>query len=194
MKIEPEPDEIASRFRLAGPLFKELDVSGTHSPLLLVTVPAMAEWSDDEPWPEGCTLFIPFQDPENVGAVIRSAAAFGASRVVLLREAAHPSTPGPAGPRGRALFQVPLLHGPSIRDLSSRQVPIIALDASGPELGEVPFPSTFGLVAGIEGPGLPGRLRTGERRRIAMMPGVESLERGHGHGDRTLRVVAGTGD
>ena len=84
-----------------------------------------------------------------------------------------PGSTGALDPRasraaGSALFQVPLVHGPSIRDLSSRQVPIIALDASGPELGEVPFPSTFGLVAGIEGPGLPGPLRTGERRRIAL--------------------------
>ncbi len=56
-------------YRLSKPLFKELDVAGTNSPLLLVNVPPLPAWSDDQPWPEGCTLFIPFQDPENVGAV-----------------------------------------------------------------------------------------------------------------------------
>ena len=52
---------------------------------------------------------------------------------------------------------------------------LIALDTTGPEIGEAPFPDTFGLVVGAEGPGLPVPLRHGERRRIAMQPGVESL-------------------
>ena len=52
---------------------------------------------------------------------------------------------------------------------------MIALDTSGPELSEAPFPERFGLVIGVEGPGLPAHLKGGERRRIAMQPGVESL-------------------
>ena len=85
---------------------------GRRSPLLLVRVPEIPEWSADAPWPEGCTLFVPFQDPENVGAVIRSAAAFGVARVVLLREAAHPFHPKAARAAGTALFQVAAGTGP----------------------------------------------------------------------------------
>ena len=103
-------------YRLSTPLFKELDIAGTGSPLILVSVPPLPSWSDDDPWPTGCTLFVPFQDPENVGAVIRSAAAFGAARVVLLREAAHPFHPRSTRAAGTAVFQVPLHHGPSIKD------------------------------------------------------------------------------
>ncbi len=174
----PEPPEGAARptwFRLADALFRALDVAGTRSPLLLVRVPELPAWSPDAPWPDGCTLFVPFQDPENVGAVIRSAAAFGAARVVLLREAAHPFHPKAARAAGSALFQVPLEQGPSIRDLNSIEVPLIALSADGPELASSGFPQQFGLVAGIEGPGLPDHLRAGLTRRIAMEPGVESL-------------------
>ena len=49
------------------------------------------------------------------------------------------------------------------------------MDTTGPELSDSPFPDRFGLVVGVEGPGLPAHLREGERRRIAMQPGVESL-------------------
>jgi 16S rRNA (guanine527-N7)-methyltransferase len=178
LKMQPEPaGDVPAWYRLSSPLFQELDVAGTKAPLLLVSIPPLAAWSDDGPWPGGCTLFIPFQDPENVGAAIRSAAAFGVARVVLLREAAHPFHPRAARAAGSALFQVPLLQGPSIRELRSGAVPLIALDLdpSMPELHEAPFPPAFGLVAGIEGPGLPEHLRSGERRRIAMSPEVDSL-------------------
>ena len=162
-------------YRLDDPLFRELDTAGTHAPLLLVKVPALSAWSDEDPWPDGCTLFVPFQDPENVGAVIRSAAAFGVARVVLLREAAHPFHPRSSRAAGPALFQVAMQLGPSIQELVVRQAPLIALATDGPELGDAPLPSRFGLVPGVEGPGLPAHLREGPRRRIAMEPGVESL-------------------
>ncbi|APW59033.1 16S rRNA (guanine(527)-N(7))-methyltransferase RsmG [Paludisphaera borealis] len=162
-------------YRLSPPLFKTLDVAGTRAPLLLVATPETPAWSDDAPWPEGCTLFVPFQDPENVGAVIRSAAAFGVPRVVLLQEAAHPFHPRSSRAAGPALFQTQLMAGPSVHALESSRYPLISLDASGDDVGASPFPPTFGLVVGLEGPGLPQQLRRGERRRIAMAPGVESL-------------------
>ena len=174
----PPPESAGGRptwFRLSPGLFKALDTAGTHAPLLMVRTPEIPDWSDDDPWPDGCTLFIPFQDPENVGAVLRSAAAFGVPRAVLLREAAHPFHPKSARAAGTALFQVALSQGPSIRDLDPRHAPLIALDADGPDLGSEPFPDRFGLVPGVEGPGLPDHLRSGPRRRIPMAPGVESL-------------------
>jgi 16S rRNA (guanine(527)-N(7))-methyltransferase RsmG len=161
--------------RFSKAMFKELDVAGTHAPLLLVDAPALPEWHDDEPWPDGCTLFVPFQDPENVGAVIRSAAAFGVARVVLLAGAAHPFHPRGSRAGGTAIFQVTLMTGPALDDLRTGEVPLLALDTSGSEISESSFPPRFGLVVGVEGPGLPPHLRSGERRRIAMEPGVESL-------------------
>ena len=171
----PPPSDGVLWVRLSEALFSELDTSGTRSPLLLVGVPEIPEWSDALPWPPGCTLFVPFQDPENVGAVLRSAAAFGVARVVLLREAAHPFHPKSVRAAGPAVFQVPMLQGPSVRDLRSTTHPVIALSTEGPELGSEPFPECFGLVPGVEGPGLPDHLREGLRRRIAMAPNVESL-------------------
>lgn len=162
-------------FRMSEPLFKELDQAGTRSPLLLVKVPKLADWNDAAPWPAGCTLFVPFQDPENVGAVIRSAAAFGVARVVLLREAAHPFHPKAARAAGTALFQVALEQGPSIQDLAATSCPVWSLDSHGPDIAGVTFPERFGLIVGVEGPGLPDRLRDGPTAQIPMEPGVESL-------------------
>lgn len=161
--------------RLSKLLFQELDVAGTHAPLLLVRVPEIPDWSADSPWPVGCTLFIPFQDPENVGAVLRSAAAFGVARAVLLREAAHPFHPKAARAAGPALFQVPLLRGPSIHELDAQDIPLIPLHADGEDLDAEPWPDRFGLIPGLEGPGLPDHLRARPNRRIPIAKGVESL-------------------
>jgi 16S rRNA (guanine527-N7)-methyltransferase len=176
---DPPPDGLGSDvtwLRLDPTLLHELDVSGTGGPLLLARVPEFSSWSASDAWPEGCTLFVPFQDPENVGAVLRSAAAFGVSRVVLLREAAHPFHPKAIRAAGPAVFQVPMLWGPPINTLTSESVPIIPLDVDGPAIDAEPWPGRFGLVPGIEGPGLPDLLRNHpNRRRIPIEPGVESL-------------------
>jgi 16S rRNA (guanine527-N7)-methyltransferase len=174
-KGEPPPQSSILWLRLADPLFAELDTAGTHAPLLLVRVPSIADWNADIAAPAGCTLFVPFQDPENVGAVIRSAAAFGVARVVLLREAAHPFHPRSSRAAGPALFQVPLFRGPSIGELHTANLPLITLSADGEDLAASPFPPSFGLVPGLEGPGLPEHLRGTLARRIPIAEGVESL-------------------
>lgn len=177
----PPPDDPSlPSLRLSEPLFKKLDAAGTGSPLLLVRVPEMPVWDPQGVWPEGCTLFVPFQDPENVGAVIRSASAFGASRVVLLKGSAHPFHPKSARAAGSALFQTPLWRGPSLSDLDPARTdaPLISLATDGTDLDAEPFPARFGLVVGLEGPGLTERLRTGLKRRVPIDPQVESLNAG----------------
>lgn len=176
---DPPPTAIegsATWLRLDPALYRELDVSGTGGPLLLATVPEIPTWSLGDPLPEGCTLFVPFQDPENVGAVLRSAAAFGAGCVVLLREAAHPFHPKATRAAGPSAFQVPLRLGPSINELADEASTLIPLSLDGPAIDAEDWPDRFGLVPGLEGPGLPAALREHPgRRRVPIAPGVESL-------------------
>lgn len=72
-------------------LYNELDSFNTSAPLLVFKTPEIPEW--DFSLAEGCNLLIPFQDPLNVGAVIRSAAGFGVKKIIMLKEAAHPFHP-----------------------------------------------------------------------------------------------------
>src|SRR5262249_24078301 len=142
------------------------------SPLLLVDAPPFEEWNDAS-WPDGCTLFVPFQDPENVGAVIRTAAALGVARVVLL-QAAHPFHPRSARAAGSALLRIEIQRGPSLGAFAPEGAPVLALARGGADAGRVEFPPRFGLLLGVEGPGLPDRWR--ERAiGIPMQPGHDSL-------------------
>ncbi|MEJ5349063.1 MAG: 16S rRNA (guanine(527)-N(7))-methyltransferase RsmG [Desulfosoma sp.] len=154
-------------------LFDVLDLFGTDQPLLSVRVPAMPSWTPADGLNKGCTLFVPFQDPENVGAVLRSAAAFGVTAVVLLKESAHPFHPKAIRASSGAVFRLQLFSGPALADLPTT-LPIIALSQEGRPVHEVSFPETFGLLAGLEGPGLPEPWRR-HAMAIPMALGTESL-------------------
>jgi 16S rRNA (guanine527-N7)-methyltransferase len=159
--LPPPPDGAPSRmgwYRLSRPLFKTLDVNGTRFPLLLQSVPGMEKWRRQDGFAPGCSLLVPFQDPENVGAVIRSAVAFGVRRIILLSESANPYHPKAIRASGGAVFHAELFQGPSIKDLPT-DLAVVSLSAEGEDIGRFFFPESFGLLPGAEGSGLPGGFR-----------------------------------
>jgi len=160
-------------FRLETALFNELDAFGTRSPLLLITLPQIRPWEPEEGFPPGCSVLIPFQNPENVGAAIRSAAAFGACQVILLAESAHPFHPRALRASGGSALRVDLRQGPALDRLPGN-LPVIALSPGGTDIRRAVFPPSFGLLAGLEGPGLPDVWR---RRSVGITTSsaVESL-------------------
>lgn len=180
VKKESDADELAMppscpAYLLPYELFAALDIYGIREPLLLVSAPPLPEW--DGSLSEGLTVFLPFQSPINLGTTIRSAAAFGAS-VVLLREAATPYLPKCLRASGPAIFQVPLFEGPGIQQLASYgHLPIFALSPKGESLFGFPFAvhERIGLVAGMEGPGLDEYWPEEKRLSIPMAANVESL-------------------
>jgi 16S rRNA (guanine527-N7)-methyltransferase len=151
-------------------LFDNIDIWGTGSPLLVVRVDPFPVWNDSD---MGCTLFIPFQDPGNVGSVIRSAAAFGVDQVVLLKEAAHPYHPKSSRASSGALFKIPIYQGPSVQKLRCKSAPLFILSSDGEDI--VDFPKNFGILPGQEGPGIPKHLRLLPSIRVPMEPNIESL-------------------
>lgn len=167
-------------------LFRELDFLGAGSPLLVVRVPEIPTWPAAAPRGEsgsdsqgltGLTVFLPLSDPENLGAAIRSCAAFGADRIVLLKEAAHPFHPRALRAAAGQTWRTSLLNGPALHELNAGSLPLFALDMHGDDLNNFTPPPNFGVLVGEEGSGVPEQLRF-SRLRIPMRAGVESLNAG----------------
>ncbi|MCP4748873.1 MAG: 16S rRNA (guanine(527)-N(7))-methyltransferase RsmG [Desulfobacteraceae bacterium] len=172
----PPPDDSPATMdwiQLPELLFHELDSFGTKAPLLCIHIPEIEPWDPEQGFIPGCNLIIPFQDPANVGACIRSAAAFGAAQVILLSESAHPYHPKALRASGGVTPLVTMRQGPALEDLPEH-LPVVALSAEGKDLSQINFPTAFGLLAGLEGQGLPGLWRN-SCVKITIRKEVESL-------------------
>jgi TrmH family RNA methyltransferase len=157
-------------------LFREIDPIGVEPPLAVVRVEPLAPW-DPARVRDGLTLFLPLGDPENVGAALRSAAAFAVARVVLLEEAAHPFHPRAIRAAAGACFELELAAGPSLESLLDAPpagLELLILDREGEPLGGIEPAQDRGLLVGEEGRGVPER--PGLRRvSIPIAAGVDSL-------------------
>ena len=169
----PETNEIP-RYCLSPVLFDQVDVFGTKHPVLMVRAEPLPHF-DGTLNNSGCTLCIPFQDPSNVGAVIRASAALGVTRMVLLKEAAHPFHPKSVRVAGSNIFRIPLYQGPALGRLNGFEIPLIIMAAKGDDVARFKFPENFCLVPGLEGPGIPETLEETRKISIPMLNGVESL-------------------
>ena len=170
----PAPETGFTIFQVPPDMFVHLDIYGIDAPLLIISAPPLPVW--DERLGPGLTLFLPFQNPINLGTTIRSAAALGLP-VVLLKEAASPYLPKSLRASGPALLQTPLWQGPALAELArhSQVLPLYALSPAGQDIFQFAFPANCGLVAGMEGPGLSGEWPEAQKLSIPMRPDVESL-------------------
>jgi 16S rRNA (guanine527-N7)-methyltransferase len=156
-------------------LFNEIDLSNNRAPVLVTDMPVIEDW--DGSINEGCNPVVPFQDPANVGAAVRSAAGFGIKQIILARGAANPFHPKSIRASAGAVFKVKFVKGPAIDELSDsagEKFPIVSLDKDGTDIGEFSFPEKFFLIPGPEGQGLPQGLRMNSVS-IPVSDDVESL-------------------
>ncbi|MDL2306895.1 RNA methyltransferase [Desulfovibrio sp. OttesenSCG-928-C06] len=189
-------------FALPSDMFAALDIYGIRGPILQISAPPPPAWNGELPLPRcnddatnsaasaprcSMTVFVPFQNPINLGTTIRSAAAFDAG-VVLLKEAATPYLPKSLRASGPGIFQVPLFSGPGLEELSRMDLPVFALSPRGRSIYDFDFAKAcrlnagnadigagIGLVAGLEGPGLDDYWPEERRISIPMRSCVESL-------------------
>ena len=145
-----------AQYHLTVDLFQKLDLLGTNFPLLVCQTPPITP-ADLTIAPTGLEVVCPIGDPNNLGALIRSCCAFNISKIILLKEAAHPFHPKAIRSSGGTMFHQQLHWGTGISDLKSKQQLrwIIALDLKGQNVSKYQWPKDVRLLVGEEGPGIP---------------------------------------
>ncbi len=120
-------------------------------------------------------------DPHNVGAVIRSAAAFGLDGVILAGPGAPPLGGALASAAAGQLERVPVARagsaGDALRSLRDAGYWAFGAAMEGTPLPLVEAPARWVLALGSEGKGLRAKTRAfvDELVAVPMKPGVESL-------------------
>jgi RNA methyltransferase, TrmH family len=99
-----------------------------------------------------CVYLHGLSDPGNVGTILRSAQAFGASCVAIGPDTADPFGPKAVRASMGAVFAVPLARAPNISSLPGRSVALAA--SRGRPLGELSLHDVT-LLIGAEREGLP---------------------------------------
>lgn len=168
------------RIKVSPILFRELDVLGTKAPLLVVKKPQYPTLSvqDLTHLESGSHLLLPLGDPGNLGAALRSAAAFGANSVILLKEAAHAFLPKTLKAAAGAHHYLKIFYGPSLQDLAeATDLTLTILDQKGPSLRKYSWPKRVLLLVGEEGAGLPLNLQNHRKMESVSIPTqkIESL-------------------
>lgn len=167
--------EVESFFVSEGQ-FDRLDIFGTHSPILWIKIAKISSIEFFALEKNEVALVLPFQNPDNAGALLRSAAAFGVRKILLSEECAHPFHPKSVRAASGAWLHLEFFRGPKLADMVLPKASCIGLSAEGSSIDRFKWPQSGILVPGIEGPGLPENLRREiQLVSIPMSAGVESL-------------------
>ncbi len=144
------------------------------------------------PKPGVVAFFHHIQDPQNLGAVLRSAQAFGVKGIVLEEECSVSVTPAVVKASAGMAFKVPLARISSLVEglqrAKDRDFSLIATTLNGKPLQKMVVKKPVALVFGAEGGGLPSRIV--ERCDEAVSISMEPIEYGGG-GSLNLSVAAG---
>jgi TrmH family RNA methyltransferase len=156
-------------------------LSGLESPAkmgFLLTLPQPPELDPQAP----TVVLDRLQDAGNVGAILRSASAFGFKQVVAIKGTAGLWSPKVLRAGMGAHFGMRLIESASLEDLQSLKVPLLGTDVhEGPFLHELVqrghLPQLCAWVMGHEGQGISPELMAivQQKVRIAQPGGEESL-------------------
>jgi TrmH family RNA methyltransferase len=152
---------------LRGGAADDSDLSGRSSPLVVVLTE--------------------IQDPGNVGTIVRSAEAFGATGVIATRGTADPWSPKALRASAGSSLRLPVLRGIAIpvllAQLKIAKVKIYAASARGEDASnpaKLDMRGDAAIFIGNEGAGLPGEVERAADATISisMSDAVESLNAG----------------
>lgn len=154
-------------------------IATTDSAPEILAIANRPELAIKTPTDESVLALYQLQDPGNIGALVRSALAFGVKHIALVSESSHVTDPfHPKIIRSSAglIFRVQLSTCDSLAQLAE-DAPIIALDAKAEtSLLDFEWPQNAVILLGSEGAGLPANLPENTTRlSIPMTPDAESL-------------------
>jgi TrmH family RNA methyltransferase len=122
------------------------------------------------------------QDPGNLGTLMRSAAAFGASALLTLPETVSPFNPKAVRSSAGAIFRLPVLAGLAPNELLNRlraaQVRLIAAERHSPSpLDQADLRGALAILVGREASGLPPEIarEASLLLSIPIRPGMDSV-------------------
>ncbi len=155
--IEAQPD--AEHFAVAGDLLAELGEKSSQAPELVAVV-AMPGDDLERLHPNGLTVvFDRPASPGNIGTMIRSADAFGATGLIVSGHAADPYDPKAVRASAGSLFALPVVRVPSAEPvldwLAQAPAALVATDEHGDvPVDEADLRGPVALLIGNETAGL----------------------------------------
>lgn len=165
---------------LPADLFRS--VASTETSQGVITLVRPPVWSVDDLFRGEPLVMVldGLQDPGNAGTILRSAEAFGASGVALLKGSVNPYNPKCLRASAGSVFRVPVAAALEERVLLEAMerygVALFALSAAGvTEVGACHFDRRCALIVGSEAHGIGERLLGGAAPARIPTLGVESL-------------------
>lgn len=174
------------RYELSPAMMERISDRTDPSELIVIAVRPRCRLEDVATGP-GVMLVVVDRpsNPGNLGSLVRSADAFGASAVVTAGHSADPFDPRVIRASLGACFTTPVLHEPSAKRLeawldsiSATGVRVVGTDSGGSmALPDAGLERPVALVFGNEATGLSARLRerVGQIVRVPMNGAVDSL-------------------
>jgi 23S rRNA (guanosine2251-2'-O)-methyltransferase len=143
----------------ADEISKQLPPDSVHQGLLLIAEPLFAPSMDDVRDDGVVLLLDQITDPHNVGAILRSAAAFGVTALITTQRHSPEVTGVLAKAASGALEHVPIISvqnlARTLASLGERGFVRVGLDSDGASaLGGLTLKAPLALVLGAEGKGL----------------------------------------
>lgn len=158
------------------------DFSSTENSQGVITLVRPPAWSEDDLFPAAALVLVldGIQDPGNAGTLIRSAEAFGATGVLLLKGCVNPWNPKALRASAGSLFRLPvldLLTAPDAIDAFTRRgLPLwTTLVDQGLALGKADLAAACGIAVGSESHGISAELRRYSKAVTIPTRSVESL-------------------
>lgn len=156
---------------------------------------AYEDWVDALPDKAAALLLDGVTDPQNLGAILRSARAFGIAGVVIPRDNSCPVTPAVFKASAGGAAHVPVIQvtnlARTVAAMKDAGFWTYAADGNGEtEIGEFAPPARTAVVLGGEEKGIRRLVREtcDGSIRIAMRPGVDSLNVGVAAGIIAFRL------